>query len=117
MECQHSDMTRSNQVYRLRTFRSFGGRVRHALDVDKMLVGCSAVERPMRPPIVVEELVLGEPARGGGYGEWAVVAVSELDAGGFAAANCCASEKSLPSAAPKTTNVRIGDRALLGTPV
>ncbi len=49
-------------------FGIFGRRVRHALKVDKIFVGSSAVQRPVRPLVVVEELVLGEPWRDAGDG-------------------------------------------------
>ena len=51
-------------------------------DLDKVLVGRSAIQRRVRAHVVVEELVLGELGGDVGDGEGAVVAVPELDAGG-----------------------------------
>ena len=51
-------------------------------DLDKVLVGGSAIQRRVRAHVVVEELVLGELRGDVGDGEGAVVAAPELDAGG-----------------------------------
>ena len=50
-------------------------------DLDKVLVRGSAVQRPVRPLVVVEELVLGELGCDVGDGEGAFVKAPELDAG------------------------------------
>ena len=54
--------------------------------MDKILVGGSAIQRPVGPLIVVEELVPGECGRHGGDCERAVVPAPELDPGGPVAA-------------------------------
>jgi hypothetical protein len=51
-------------------------------DLDKVLVGGSAIQRRVRAHVVVEELILSELWGDVGDGEGAVVAVPELDAGG-----------------------------------